>query len=276
MVIPCYNSASTLKRLLESLFSQTLEPEEVIVVDDGSDDNISEVVFSFRGVKYIRNPLNRGIAAARNRGWRVASAPIIAFVDADVILDRDYLKKIKEEYSKNENISGVGGNLIELQEGVIGEWKKLYLSQNFRTTKPCSVDMLFGALSSYRREVLLAVGGFEEEFKKNAEDVEIGIRLRKRGAILNYVPYALGFHQRRDNLFSLIKNIFNWYYWGFYALKKHNLLRKTEFATKVLEILREFKSNLLDDILTRKNIRFAFLTFLKYSLQILSLLAVSG
>lgn len=88
-VIPCFRNATTLRRAVKSVFAQTNRPREVIVVDDASDDEDTEVLLSVLEVEYgdlvkvIRLDSNGGPSGARNRGWEAASQPFIAFLDAD-------------------------------------------------------------------------------------------------------------------------------------------------------------------------------------------------
>ena len=83
VVIPAYRSAGTLGECLESVLGQSLPPAEIVVVDDGSPDDIAGVVAPFRDrVRCIRQE-NRGPGAARNRGVEETAAPLLAFLDAD-------------------------------------------------------------------------------------------------------------------------------------------------------------------------------------------------
>ncbi len=83
VIIPTYNSARFLPEAVQSALYQTLSPDEVIVVDDGSTDNTEDVLEPFRGrVHYIRQE-NQGPAVARNRGIAEAKGDLIAFLDAD-------------------------------------------------------------------------------------------------------------------------------------------------------------------------------------------------
>jgi glycosyltransferase involved in cell wall biosynthesis len=81
VVIPAYNAARFLPRCLESVFAQTLKPDEVIVVDDGSTDNTAALAAEL-GARIISRP-NSGPAAAKNTGIRNASSEWIALLDAD-------------------------------------------------------------------------------------------------------------------------------------------------------------------------------------------------
>ncbi|HOQ05716.1 MAG TPA: glycosyltransferase family 2 protein [Anaerohalosphaeraceae bacterium] len=82
-VIPAYNSEAFIRRAVESVLAQTLPPQEIIIVDDGSTDGTRQAVQSCGGiVRYIRQD-NQGASAARNAGIRAASGEWIAFLDAD-------------------------------------------------------------------------------------------------------------------------------------------------------------------------------------------------
>lgn len=89
VVIPCYNAGSTIERAIESVAVQSWRPAEVIVVDDGSNDDTAETLVRLRlkyGEEWLRvitMPVNRGPGAARNAGWEASTQPFIAFLDAD-------------------------------------------------------------------------------------------------------------------------------------------------------------------------------------------------
>ncbi|HNW77058.1 MAG TPA: glycosyltransferase family A protein, partial [Bacteroidales bacterium] len=95
VVIPLYNKEKTIKRALDSIMKQTVLPQEIIVVDDGSTDGSRAVV------EQEHNPLvmlfcqeNSGVSAARNRGIREARGAWIAFLDADDEWEPGYLEQI--------------------------------------------------------------------------------------------------------------------------------------------------------------------------------------
>lgn len=84
VVIPLYNKAPHIKATLQSILSQTVQPSEIIVVDDGSTDNGPEIVATFadQGVRLIQQP-NQGESAARNTGVISSKTEYVAFLDAD-------------------------------------------------------------------------------------------------------------------------------------------------------------------------------------------------
>jgi len=82
VIIPCYNQAHFLSDSVESALSQTYPRSETVVVDDGSPDNIAEVVGRYPGIGFVRQE-NRGLAEARNSGFRASKGEYVLFLDAD-------------------------------------------------------------------------------------------------------------------------------------------------------------------------------------------------
>lgn len=82
VIIPSYNSAEVLGAAIASVIQQSRRPEEIIVVDDGSQDDTASVCRNFENVRYIRQS-NAGASTARNRGAEIADGAMLAFLDAD-------------------------------------------------------------------------------------------------------------------------------------------------------------------------------------------------
>jgi glycosyltransferase involved in cell wall biosynthesis len=83
VVIPAYNSAAFIERAIRSVLNQDYRPLEIIVIDDGSTDNTSEVVAALDGAIRCERQPNAGAAAARNRGIQLSQGEFIAFLDSD-------------------------------------------------------------------------------------------------------------------------------------------------------------------------------------------------
>ena len=82
VVIPCYNQGHFLTEAIESVLAQSYPHFEVVVIDDGSKDNVEEVAGRYPGVRYLRQE-NSGLAAARNTGLRRSRGDYLVFLDAD-------------------------------------------------------------------------------------------------------------------------------------------------------------------------------------------------
>ena len=102
VVIPCYQCADTIERAVQSVAAQTMQPAEVILVEDCSGDQTLETLYALQRryregwIKVIGQVENRGPGEARNVGWEIASHRYIAFLDAD---DSWHPQKIEIQYS---------------------------------------------------------------------------------------------------------------------------------------------------------------------------------
>jgi glycosyltransferase involved in cell wall biosynthesis len=83
VIIPAYNAAGTIVRALNSVLAQSLGPHEIIVIDDGSKDDLAAVLQPYADRVRLVRQQNSGASAARNHGARLAQAPLLAFLDAD-------------------------------------------------------------------------------------------------------------------------------------------------------------------------------------------------
>ena len=106
IIIPVYNQAAKLKRCLDSIIAQTEQDFEIIVVNDGSKDNIGKVFASFQSDHpelkiMLFNQDNKGSNPARNRGFKEARGEYLLFCDADLILDPTMLAKMKKALEDN-------------------------------------------------------------------------------------------------------------------------------------------------------------------------------
>ncbi len=106
VIMPCYNSAGTIKTAIDSVFAQT-EPAYLLVIDDGSTDGIREVLAPYLArddFRLLKNEKNLGVAKSRMRGVREADTPYVAFLDAD---DWWAPEKLKVQLSKMEETQAV-------------------------------------------------------------------------------------------------------------------------------------------------------------------------
>ncbi len=114
IVIPAYNSASYLHDTISSVIQQTLTEWELIIVNDGSNDNTEEIVKEFLGNPRIRliNQANKGVSAARNKGIDEAKGNYIGFLDADDYLMPNNLQAKFDILSKNKLIDFAYSDVI--------------------------------------------------------------------------------------------------------------------------------------------------------------------
>jgi glycosyltransferase involved in cell wall biosynthesis len=193
VVVPARNRLGPLARTLETLIHQDLSPAEyeIIVCDDGSTEEVATVVAHFAAAP-VAIRLNRqprlGPAAARNLGIRLSAAPVVIFVDSDIEADQALVRHLLAALDSHVEWVGAEAALHPIGEhtGVLWDAPASIAGGRYHT-----------AAIAYRRAVLLAVGGFDEDFRLPAcEDVELAMRVLARGPI-GFVPHAKARHRRR-------------------------------------------------------------------------------
>lgn len=105
IVVPCYNAAEFIAETLSSVFQQSYTDYEIIVVDDGSTDKSADIIkqITHPALQYQRQE-NSGVSSARNKGLEKARGEYILFLDADDLLETDFLKTRIEVLEKNKNL----------------------------------------------------------------------------------------------------------------------------------------------------------------------------
>lgn len=109
VIIPCRNAASYLAETLQCIHVQTLQPLEIVVVDDGSTDDSAKIAQSDSLVRLDQQPA-KGVSAARNRGLDLAVGEVIAFLDADDLWPVDSLRKRMDALLAAPALDGVYGS----------------------------------------------------------------------------------------------------------------------------------------------------------------------
>ena len=204
VVIPTYNRASSLARLLRALRDQKPPPGgfEVIVVDDGSTDETREVLEAAPEVRHLHQ-LTCGAASARNRGWQVASAPLIAFTDDDTVPSRTWLYELVGAIMRLD-VAAVGATIAPLRQSYLGTFVQLSGHVDHGIDGD-SVRYLVTANSVWRRSVLEELGGFDESFGgASGEDVDLCFRATGAGWFLATTDDALVHHDHRVSVVGLL------------------------------------------------------------------------
>lgn len=215
VVIPVYNGAATIGRALDSVLAQHYSAHEIIVVDDGSQDQTAAVVRSYDGrVRYVRQE-NAGPSAARNYGVKLASGNWVAFLDADdwyyperlarharmievdsdldfLVGNFDYRDAEGQHLHDSMSVTVLGRELLERYgatgQGVI-EQEALgrFIVEQFSDTRTLTLP----------RRIFLELGGFDEDMKI-CEDLMFLIRLCARSRRAGVVCAASAVYSVHD------------------------------------------------------------------------------
>ncbi len=112
VIIPTYNRVTLVQEALESLLSQTRIPDEIIVVDDGSTDNTSEVLAHYDWPVHVIRQVNQGRSAARNRGMDAAQGDLAAFLDSDDVLPEESITRRVAVFESLPDVGAVYSDVL--------------------------------------------------------------------------------------------------------------------------------------------------------------------
>jgi len=157
VIIPCRDAAAFLVQSLDSVLSQEPEPGEVIVVDDGSQDESAKLARSYGGPVRCVSQAPAGIAAARNHGIRLASGEIIGFLDADDLWPAGSLRHRLEILAADDTVGCAFGLVETFRDLASGQEGPAFLP-------PARPARLAGAML-VRRWVFDSVGGFDSTLR---------------------------------------------------------------------------------------------------------------
>ena len=185
IVIPAYNEEHLLRSCLNALKNQDFKGTyEVIVADNNSTDNTKSIVEKF-DVKYLLEK-NKGVACARERGFREARGKIIASTDADTIVPKNWLTKIATNFDRDQKIVAITGPI-----DFFGQTKKRLMILNvfapitrFIGKVASKNSLLRGANFAIKKDVFEKIGGFDSRLVVG-EDVDLGIHAREFGTIFD-------------------------------------------------------------------------------------------
>lgn len=181
IVIPVHNGRRDLTACLESVSRSSIKPLECIVVDDQSSDD-SAAVAARMGARVIRNERRSGPAGARNLGARHALGEIVLFLDADVCVRPETIGQIRRIFLEEEDLAAVFGSYDDSSPSdFFSKYKNLQHAFVHRSARREAATFWTGC-GAVRREVFLALGGFDESFLRPCiEDIEFGDRLVRAG-----------------------------------------------------------------------------------------------
>lgn len=206
IIIPVRNSPSYLRACLKSLQASTFKNYEIIVVDDASTDQTSEVATEM-GVRLLRLKRQAGPAGARNRGAEIARGDYLFFLDADVCVHPETVKEIVKTFDQDPRADAMFGS-YDAQPGalnVLSQYRNLFhhFVHQDANQHACTFWAGCGAI---RRSVFLEMKGFDANYSRPCiEDIELGIRLHKAGrrTVVNKKVQAT--HLKKWTFWSILK-----------------------------------------------------------------------
>ena len=197
VIVPTFNGGAGLDRTIASLRKQTLQPAEIIVVDDGSTDQTRAVAEKARARGLIDMVICHGTrcgrSAAVNAAARFASGDLLFTVDADTVFEPTAVARLAAAFSE-PRVAGASCNIAIANERD-SIWTGLQSVEYVMSISAGrsildvvdAIACLSGACSMYRRDVFLRQGGLDVG---PGEDLEFSLRLRRLGYVIRFVPDA--------------------------------------------------------------------------------------
>lgn len=239
VIIPCYNDGQYIMEALQSIYNQTLLPEKIIIVDDGSDASTKKILTA------INHPLvqiifqeNKGVSAARNRAIAMAQTDYIVNLDADDYYEPTFFEKAVTVLHKDQQVVAVSSfhcifkqtKTIEIIKPLGGKLKDFIVINN------CSANTFF------RKSYWQKVGGFDEKMQKGYEDWEFWIAILKLGGTIHVIKEVLS-HYRIKKV-SRDQN----------ALKKHDFELRNYIFLKHKEVYHEHLDFYIGELLRQNSL----------------------
>jgi glycosyltransferase involved in cell wall biosynthesis len=205
VVIPCYNHANYLPSAVESVLLQTLQDFEIIIVNDGSTDNTSEISeqiindnSSFQ-IKVI-NQHNSGLSNARNTGISQSSGQYILPLDADDTISPTMLQECTQVLDHHKSVSIVYTDRQDFGEidevAMAGSFEMKYIKY-FNQISYCSM---------YRKQIWDEIGGYRTNMKFSGEDWDFWVAAASRSHIGYHIQKPLfNYRRRSDGLFQEVQ-----------------------------------------------------------------------
>lgn len=229
VVISTRNRPNELKKCIGQLKKSKDQDFELLIVDNASDtDETKHVVESFEGVRYVRED-RKGASIGRNTGIKHATHGVVAFTDDDVIVDEDWITRIKEGF-ENPLTMALTGLTIPLELSTKSQYiferdwgfNKGYLPKTFDyayvqkyVTAEEAIpvwDVGAGANMAFRKDVFKMVGGLDDRMGAGAsgccEDSEMWYRIMAAGWNCFYMPNLVVYHQHRKTMSGLRSQLY--------------------------------------------------------------------
>lgn len=200
VLVCAHNASDTIDECLHALGALTYPDYEVIVVNDGSSDATSVLARRHAGMTVIDTG-HVGLSAARNIALERASGAVVAYTDADVRVDPEWLMYLIQPFLRSDAVGSGGPNVVPTDD----PWAAQCVARAPGSPTHVLIDdrtaeHVPGCNMAFRRDVLVAIGGFDTVYHAAGDDVDVCWRLQAHGYRIDFAPSALVWHRHRDSV----------------------------------------------------------------------------
>lgn len=210
VVVPSYNEEAGIERCLASLADQTLPRNEyeVIVVDGNSKDRTRELAAPYADAVFVQT--SPKVGGARNDGVLAASAPLIATTDADCVLPRDWVERVRDDLGR-DGVVLVYGTVRPIEATLKNRLSlglaNLFSALGYRTGR---LYYTLGCNCAFRKDAFVRAGMYRTI--DAGDDLEIARRMVREGRVLFDPKLRVGFSMRRYEQFGTLRSLYQWIY----------------------------------------------------------------
>ena len=238
IIVPVYNEEAVIGGALRSLLALDYPAYDILVIDDGSTDRTSEVVSAMAGrygdvnVRVVRKR-NGGKASALNTGIHLAATPFILCMDGDSRLAPDTLRRALRHFA-DPRVGAVAGNVKVVNRNNV--WTRLQALEYIEGLNLArraqgflhAVNIIPGPIGVFRRDTLVAVGGYDTD--TFAEDADLTLKILTNGWHIVYEEGAIAWTEAPEDFLDLIQQRYRWTRGILQALGKRSgsLIRPTQ------------------------------------------------
>jgi cellulose synthase/poly-beta-1,6-N-acetylglucosamine synthase-like glycosyltransferase len=248
VLIPAYNEEKSISKCVISCLNQTKQPDEVVVINDGSKDNTLKIL------KYLQKKLKDGHrikivdlkkntgnkSKAQEKGLKYVKGDIVIMTDGDTTLDKNFVKEIMKSFAKDKELVAVTGFVESKKNNWITSVREIdYLVcqtiYKQAQTKVGALFVLVGCGSGFRKKEFLETVSFDHD--NITEDLDFTYQLKLAGKKLGFNDNAIIYTQDPNNLKSYFKQIYRWYSGGWTCLRKNFKILKKPNEALILSLI---------------------------------------
>ncbi len=217
IIVPVYNRASEIEEFLDSLTRQTCDDFDIVIVDDGSSDNLKEIINKYQEklkIDYYFQQ-NKGPGEARNLGMSKAKGDWFVFIDSDCTMPPEYIANIQKNLTEGD-CDAFGGpdtyreDFPDFLKAVNYSMTSFLGTGGTRGSKGKKIGRYYPRSFNMgiRRKVYQTIDGMNR--MRHGQDMDFSNRVYKAGFSVRYFDNVYVYHKRRTDLRKFFKQIFNW------------------------------------------------------------------
>ena len=200
VLVCAHNASDTMDECLDALQTLDYPDYEVIVVNDGSSDATGMIARRHADVTVI-DTSHVGLSAARNIALKRALGAIVAYTDADVRVDPEWLTYLVQPFLRSDAVGSGGPNVVPTDDPWVAQCvARAPGSPTHVLIDDRTAEHVPGCNMAFRRDVLLAIGGFDAAYHAAGDDVDVCWRLQAHGYRIDFAPAALVWHRHRNSV----------------------------------------------------------------------------